>query len=188
MKRREILKYTALATGAAVSAPLASVILSGCQSEAVVDSDQAGTGLFTESEFSLLQQLVDVILPKTDSPSASEVGVHTMIDHMVGKVYSAEDRSVFKKGFLVLSELLQQSEFMGMDATGQLNFLKELQSSTEEGRKIGQKAFLDLKQQTIAYYLNTEEIGKNYLNYLPVPGAYDACITLEEVDGKAWAL
>ena len=33
MNRREILQYTAWATGAAVGAPLLSVVLSGCQTE-----------------------------------------------------------------------------------------------------------------------------------------------------------
>ncbi len=40
----------------------------------------------------------------------------------------------------------------------------------------------------IILYLSTEEIGLNFLNYLPIPGPYESCISLEEVNGKAWAL
>ena len=29
---------------------------------------------------------------------------------------------------------------------------------------------------------------KTLLNYLPVPGSYEPCIELSEVNGKAWAL
>jgi len=56
MNRREILRYVALSTGVAVSAPL----------------------------------LFSTIMPKTDTPSATSVGVHQMIDRMVGTVYDGD--------------------------------------------------------------------------------------------------
>ena len=49
-------------------------------------------------------------------------------------------------------------------------------------------AYLNFKQQTVAYYLSTEEVATKFLTYLPVPGKYEACITVEEAGGKAWAL
>lgn len=50
------------------------------------------------------------------------------------------------------------------------------------------ESYRHIKQQTIAYFLSTEEISTNHLNYLPVPGKYEACISLESVGGKAWAI
>ena len=73
MKRRDLLKYTALATGAAVSAPLASVLLSGCKPDIVANDLDYELKFFDEEQLALVRQLVDVILPKTASPSASEV-------------------------------------------------------------------------------------------------------------------
>ena len=70
----------------------------------------------------------------------------------------------------------------------QLEQLKGIVTSTEEKDQMAKSAFLEFKQQTIAYYLSTEEIATNYLNYLPVPGTYESCISLESVGGKAWAL
>lgn len=186
MKRREILKYTALVTGAAVSAPLFSSLLVGCKSEIAENDVGSQLAFFSQEEFTLVKDLVDLILPKTDSPSASEVGIHQMIDTMVGTVYPEKDRAAYKKAFTTLAAYLNKAadgkNFRQLESDKQLQLLKQLEGSNDSG-----KAFLDLKQQTVAYYLSTEEIATNYLNYLPIPGQYDACITLEEAGGKAWA-
>lgn len=181
MKRREVLRYTAYATGAAISAPLLSSILSGCTE---IDDSLDGQQFFGKRDFEFVKNLADTILPKTDSPSASEVGVHTTIDAMVGTVYNKKDRAAYKKGFSSLVAHL--GNFPDLDAKEKLELLQNL----EEGNASDdvRKAYTDFKQQTIAYYLSTEKIGKNYLNYLPVPGDYESCISLDEVGGKAWAL
>ncbi|MEM9921006.1 MAG: gluconate 2-dehydrogenase subunit 3 family protein [Bacteroidota bacterium] len=182
MTRRDILKYTAYATGAVVATPLLTSLLSGCQADGGPTVDESYQAhFFGEEDMKLLTELVDIILPKTDSPAASEVGVPKLIDSMVGTVYQQADKASYQKGF----EALKQSMADASDksAVAQSLITDSAQKETDAG-----KAFLHLRQQTIAYYLSTEEIGKNYLNYLPIPGEYQACIDLAEVDGKAWAI
>ena len=192
MNRREILKLTALATGVAVSAPLLSTLLSGCQTTLPDQDADYELAFFNQKEFSLVRDLVDTILPKTDSPAASEVGVHRMIDNMVGKVYVGEDQSNYRKGFTALYNHLAgeavKNPFAKMEAKDKLATIKGINDSTDEAMKVTKQALLDLRQQTVAYYLSTEEIAKNYLTYLPVPGEYQPCITVEQAGGKAWAL
>lgn len=184
MKRRDLLKYTALATGAAVSAPLASVLLSGCKPDVVANDLDYQLKFFDEEQFALVRQLVDIILPKTDSPAASEVKVHQIMDQFLGEVYTKKEQAAYQEQFITFKEYLDKQNFAKQDAAQQLGILKQIDGSNETV----QQTFLQLKQQTIAYYLTTEEIGMNYLNYLPVPGEYEACISLEEAGGKAWAL
>ncbi len=188
MNRRDILKYTALATGAAIGAPLMSTLLSGCKTDP--PAEEGGDVLlaaFNPAEFALVTQMADLILPKTDSPSATDVGVHHMIDRMVGSVYPEPDRKAYKAGFAALAKHLEGAGFAEADAEKQLSLLRDLDAKTAGASEEVQQAFLDFKQQTIAYYLNTEEIGTKFLNYLPVPGEYMPCITVEEAGGKAWA-
>lgn len=185
MNRRTILKYTALATGAAVGGPLVSVILSGCKTE-VADNYQPK--FFKENEMSQLRTLVDVILPKTDSPSATEVGVHKIMDSMVREVYTAENQAKFRQGFTALAEHLTKAGFFDKKAPEQVKILQGLGASKDENLKPVRDAYLDVKQQTIAYFLSNEEIGTKYLNYLPVPGEYMPCISVEEAGGKLWAI
>lgn len=188
MERREVLKYTVLLTGAAISTPLLSSLLTACKSDTKAP-DNYRQKFFNDQDFALVRDLIDTILPETDSPSATQVGVHKTIDTMVGQVYKAGEKEDYKTQFNSLSNYLrEQNGFRSLSGSEKLDVLKTLESSKEDALKDTRSAYLNLKQQTIAYYLSTEEIGKNYLNYLPIPGKYKACISLEEVNGKAWAL
>jgi hypothetical protein len=182
MNRREILKYVAFATGAAISTPLITSILSGCNAPVTKNEEEYVLHFFSPAEFSELKALIDLILPRTDSPSAMEVGVHQIIDTMVGTVYKEEEKAVYRKKFDALMAHLNQG------SGEKLSLLQNLEQSKNGDLENVREAYFDLKQQTIAYYLSTEEIGKNYLHYLPIPGTYEACISLEEVGGKAWAI
>lgn len=180
MDRRELIKIVTMATGAALAVPLSSSLLTACNKvEAVKDSDYQ-LQYFNEKDFSSLMAMLDVIIPKTDSPSAVEVGVHQIIDNMVGKVYKPEEQKEFSEKFAALNSFASSN-------SGLENF-QSLLASEEEKDQEAKSGLIGLKQQAVAYYLSTEEIGKNYLNYLPVPGEYEPCISLESVDGKAWAL
>jgi len=181
MKRRKLIKLVTLSTGAVLSAPLMSSLFTSCkEAPKIADADYA-LQFFTTEDFVLVKTLIDIILPKTDSPSATQVGVHKMIDTMVGTVYKPSDRTNYKYHFSVLKTYLNSS------SENQLDALQNLSKSSNKNDKTAKDALLNLKQQTIAYYLSTEEIGKNYLNYLPVPGNYNPCISLEEARGKLWA-
>lgn len=196
MNRRDILKYTALATGAAISAPLTSILLSGCKTEPPVENYLPK--FFQKKEFELVKKLIDLILPKMDSPSASEVGVHQTIDRMIAEVYDAEKQADFKRDFAAFAENLNAAGFSNLKNEGQIDFLQKLElSESPASEKTGTEkkqprpprdVFIDLKQQTISYYLSTEEISTRFLNYLPVPGEYQPCISLEEAGGRKWAI
>lgn len=179
MDRREILRYTAYMTGAAVSAPLAASLLSGCKTDS---GDIASEALefFSKEDMNIVKQVIDIIIPRTDSPSASDVGVHKMIDHMVGSVYSKEDSDGYKESISGLLSHLTASDDM-KKAIAAIDRPSDQESSLS-------KAYGQLKQQAVAYYLSSEEVGTKFLNYLPVPGEYQGCISLAEAGGKKWAI
>ena len=182
MKRRELIKLVTLATGSVLSVPLLNSLLVGCKNVPSKNEGEYILQFFNEDDFSLVRSLIDIILPETDSPSATDVGVHQIMDTMIGTVYKPSERVDYKKRFLALKQYLKTSP------KNLLVGLQNLTKSTNENDKIAKRALLELKQQTVAYYLSTEKIAKNYLNYLPIPGQYKPCISLDEVDGKAWAL
>lgn len=197
MNRREILRYTAWITGSAVSASLASAILSGCSEQTPTQNSAlpADTGtpsnilhFFTPEQFALVTLLVDTILPRTDSPSATEVKVHITLDSMLGQVFDSSYQARFKTWWLALENHLNQQTFLQRSPAEQVGILQSLELNASEGAADAKKALVEFKQQTIAYYLSTEVVAKNFLNYLPVPGAYKPCISLDDVNNKAWAL
>ncbi|MEN0037069.1 MAG: gluconate 2-dehydrogenase subunit 3 family protein [Cellvibrio sp.] len=197
MNRREVLRYTAWITGTAVSASLASAILSGCSEQSAEQNQAKGTGIsansnllhfFTPEQFALVGLLADTILPRTDSPSATDVKVHVTLDSMLGQIFDSNYQATFKTQWLALERYLGQQKFLQLSPTDQVETLKSLELSQSEDVTSAKKALVEFKQQVIAYYLTTEEIGEKFLNYLPIPGFYKPCISVNEVNNKAWAL
>lgn len=191
MQRREILKYTALMTGAALSAPLI-LSLESCKTDPSSNAVNPKLEYFNNEQMQTVKSIIDTILPKTDSPAASDVGVHFTIDQMVGRVYNQEDKKSYTKNFAKFSEYLKRESnsngFHNLTEEERLAILRKLAKSNNEQTQEAKDGYLAIKQQTIAYYLNTEEVATKFLNYLPVPGQYEGCITLESVGGKAWAI
>ncbi len=183
MKRREVLRNTVLATGAAIAAPLYGALLSGCSSNPSMETAYEPIA-FGPEQYSLLESVADTLLPATDTPSATQAGVVQTIDRMVGEVYSENDRRIYLEQFDHLAELLENEGFMDADDSRRIELLQQLETS--EG--VLRDAWMHGKQQIIALYLTSEEVAENFLNYDPVPGSYEACIPLSETNGKAWAI
>ncbi|GGY66138.1 twin-arginine translocation pathway signal protein [Cellvibrio zantedeschiae] len=197
MNRREVLRYTAWITGSAVSASLTSAILSGCSEQTSEQNKTTGTPtnpnsshlhFFTPEQFALVGLLADTILPRTDSPSATDVKVHITLDSMLGQVFDVTYQTTHKTHWLALEKYLGQQQFLQLSPTAQVEALKALELNKSDDTTSAKKALIEFKQQVIAYYLTTEEIGEKFLNYLPIPGSYKPCISVAEVNNKAWAL
>lgn len=179
MTRREILKYTALVTGTAVSGTFASAFLSGCSTPKVEEASFQPL-FFTAEEHLFVQTFLDFLLPKTDSPSATEVGVDQTLDSMLANVYGKERQEQAREGLTGLRDFFNKQ--------GDMSAAFQACENSSEVQKDVTDAFKSLKQQGISFYLATETVAKNHLNYLPVPGEYKACISMEEAGNKMWAL
>lgn len=183
MNRREILKMAMLSTGIAVAPPFASAFLSACTPA----SELPENGLFVGKLQAIFLDVLDTILPKTDSPSATDVGVHRIIEDFVSNVYSEENR---EKTLADLNLLLSHLGFgfTSKSSEEKESILLQLGSSEEPREKNIKDTYLNLRQWTIALYLTTEPVMTQHLAYLPVPGEYDACVDIDPQTTKAWAL
>lgn len=206
MNRREILRYAALATGAVVSAPLASAFLTSCESDvkSVVAEIAYKPTFFSQEQYDYITKFADTIIPRTDTPGASDVGVPEMIDKMVGNVYSEEAQAETKAGINKLMAKMDADNaategFKNLDENGTLTYLQEqdlhYKNPETDWDAMGEEemtfrdTYFSLKQATIAYYFGSEEVATNQLAYLPVPGEYIPCGDLEELTGGvAWAI
>jgi hypothetical protein len=173
------------------------VVLSGCskqpQDTATSSSVAASSHLpllhfFTPEQFTLLALVADTILPRTDSPSATDVDAHTTVDSMVGQVFDANAKANFKSRWSTLQKHLEQMQFSQLNAEQQLAALQTLELNQDAAFGDARQGFIEVKQHLIAYYLSSEEIGEKFLNYLPIPGNYQPCISINDVNNKAWAL
>lgn len=187
MERRDILKLAAAMTGSAMLSPLTSSMLYASVGQKAGHKASSTPAFFKAGVFNALSQIMDVILPRTDSPSATDVNVPGIMDNMFNKVFKPGYRSTFLKRFAVLQAYLSEKQFFESDANEQLSIIKAIEARSNSERDAVYRAYIDLKQQTVSYYLATEEVAEKHLNYLPIPVNYVAQISVEEVGGKKWA-
>ncbi len=210
MERRAVLKNMGLAMGAAVATPTLLSILQSCQGE---------TGpvftpvFFSQEEGNVLMKTVDIILPKTDTPSASELQVHAFIDKYLGEVVPLEEQEMLRMGMAafvssilgasgkesaadivaediepVLAEALvkmDEEEEMAMNEAMMAYFqAKEAGEEATLDDKIASRGFAqNMRGAVIWAYKHTEYIGEEVLAYLPVPGEYIPCGDVDELTG-----
>jgi len=149
----------------------------------ILNDAQAGNG----------SDLPEILLPKTDTPGAKDVGVPAFIDQVVKECYAKEDQDRFLQGLQKFDEdaraALGDSFVYGKPAE-QLAFVKQQHDDAVAAIIADSKAkrpfILMVKELTLLGYFTSEPGATQVLQYEPVPGAYRGCVPLQEV-GKTWA-
>lgn len=141
------------------------MIATSCSTNTNTASIALNNVKFTAGDEALLSDLVDAIIPKTDSPGAKELNIHLFVMKMVDDCHSPEDQELFLQG---LSKASGLSDKPMEDRVAYLSALDK------------DDVFLNiLKQRTIQGYLNSEYVMKNKLVYELVPGRYDGVVKVE---------
>jgi len=189
--RREALRKTALLMGAAVSASAMAGLLNGCKAKPDLNYKPV---FFNEDQARLVSELSDIIMPKTDTLGAKEVGVPNFIDKMLNECYKKEDQDRFLAGLASFDEEAKKAHgdiFIYLKPEEQLVFVKKYNEDSVKAskEKPGPKSFfLMAKELTLMGYFTSEEGATKVLQYEAVPGAYKGCIPLKEAgQGRTWA-
>ncbi len=214
MNRRNAIKNIGIGTGLVVSAGALTTLFSSCETEAAVAAPDWTPTFLSNTDSHLLDELSDILLPKTDTPGAKEAKVVRYMDQILTNIYKKEEQEAFKLGLTGFKNRLSKDGTSTEKANrDQLtSFLTKNMSnlSDEEYTKIGKmlqgevpdpKAegaadqdyyfynfMYALRDLSIAGYFGSELIGENHLAYLPVPGPYEGCVPLSESGGVAWSL
>ena len=194
MKRREALKNIGLGTGFVLATPSLFSLLQSCTSDVATWAPV----FFTEEQGVILTSLVDVILPKTDTPSATEVNVPEFIDKYTNEVLEDEDQALVKNAFDKLVTLIKTDYNEDLTKVIEDNYknlldthmkLAKEETVSEDQNKMTVSQLLNaIKGQTIYAYRISETVGETILAYDPIPGA-SYCGDLQELTGgKAWSL
>ena len=129
-------------------------------------------------------------LPKTETPSASEVGVPEYIDDIVGHFWSKEDQESFREGMKKIndhSKELYSIRFQELSEEHQNILMDKLVDEAKNHSGKSRPFFLQLKALTYSGYFSSEMIGEHVMAYDPVPGEYIGDLPLNDID-KAWSL
>lgn len=185
MDRRSAIKCTSLMAGMAVSSAFVSGFLTGCKPEKR-ELPYKPT-LLNEDQYLFLQKLSNIIIPTTDTPGALELGVPETIETIVAKCYSERNQKLYVNNLEQIGTALGGIlDFNNLSLDEQSKKIMALEKGLKDQYSAVSPAYKELKGSIAASFLNTEYVGKNMLEYLPVPGEYQPCIPLSSTSGKAY--
>ncbi|MCK8494418.1 gluconate 2-dehydrogenase subunit 3 family protein [Spirosoma sp. RP8] len=159
----------AMAAGALISLPAWA---NSWNSETV----QLTSKFLSSSQDDLLAQIVETIIPVTDTPSAKALNVHQFIQKIVADCYDKPAQETFLNGLTAVDEQAQKTfgkPFREGDATQRTALLTQFSQSTLPAQK---DFYSMVKGMTIRGYLNSEYVMTNLTHYQFIPGHYYGCV------------
>ena len=200
MNRRELIQRVAMLMGGAISAPAVLGVLNGCSPK---PSGASWTPQFlSKEEGAVVEDVADLILPRTDTPGARDVGVPAFIDVILKDAYPAEDQARFVSGLKDFDAEAQRAHgkpFLELPQAQRLAFLQKVhdeaavaerkQADNEVPPSERNRPFvLMMKELTMLGFFVSKPGATQVLQYVAVPGGFQACIPLAQAgNGKQWA-
>jgi hypothetical protein len=176
--RREAIRRAALLAGVALSPEWLSLV------------DRATPGAqalsLTAAQGALVSAIADRIIPRTDTPGAADVGVPAFIARLYGEFMTEAERQMLTSGLAEVEAAARSAHtasFATLTADRQDAVLQGI-ARAEEGRPPG--FFGLMRSATVLGYFTSEQVGRNVLNYDPVPGRYEGCIPIDQVGRRNW--
>lgn len=183
LTRRMAIRNAVLLLGGAASAAQ----LGALESVFAADEIESKPRFLSNDQLALLERVVDLIIPETDTPGASSAGVHHFIDVMLAGWASSDTQAEFVAGFADIDRRAADSgmpDFVQGRPEQQFAVLQQIdREAFAEGANDG--FFRRLKKLVLFSYFSSEPGATKALRFDRVPGRYDPCLPLEG-DGRAW--
>jgi hypothetical protein len=168
MERRDLLRTLASAT--------ALTILPHKTLEAWsrVASGAPTTAGLSDTHMLLVRAIADTIIPRTDTPSATDVGVHRFVDVVFAEFLTDEERTRAVAGLSALDERAMSESrvvFADLSAEHKGKFIESLESGPRDTDL--KRVYWQLKGLIVRGYFTSEPVMKNVLKHVVLPGRFE---------------
>ncbi len=199
MNRREVIQRVAMLMGGAISAPAVLAVLNGC-------SPKPGAGwqplFLSKEEGAMVEAVAELIMPRTDTPGAREVGVPAFIDVILKDAYPSDEQARFISGlkdFDAEAQRVHGKPFLELPQAQRVSYLQRVHDEAAAAEKVeadkdvpaGERKrpfVLMMKELTLLGFFTSQAGATQVLQYVAVPGGFQACIPIAEAgNGKQWA-
>jgi gluconate 2-dehydrogenase gamma chain len=197
LNRREALKRVAWLMGGSVSA---SAILGIQKGYSATTPAGVEPSILTPSQMGVVSVVAEIMIPRTDTPGAIDVGVPGFIDLMLKDIYTQQDRERYLAGlaeFDAAAHTEHRAEFRALEPTHQVALVRrfhdaaviEEQRLTRPGQHHQRPFVLMTKELTLLGFFTSQAGSTQVLQYVAIPGSYHGCIPVERAgNGKTWAV
>lgn len=191
MYRRDLLKFSSLLLGGAVSGSVSNALAAAAPIHSGL-----GETIFNEGQQVSVALLSKMIIPATDTPGAIEAGVPDFIATIVSEWYNTDERGSFFRGLKSLDEYclaVDGNAFNNASEDLRLEALRKQEQIAKESHAdkdnqhsdVDQPFFDQIKELVVVGYYSSEIGAKQEWRYLPMPGQYDGDYDFSQV-GRQW--
>lgn len=189
MKRGEAIRLIGLVTGGVVSGITSSALARGFQ----ISDYEPEKDVFSSDEFKQITKIVDLIIPRSETPGAVDAKVPEFISMMIVETYPPGVSILFHEGLEALNEFCREKwddQFLKLDEKQQHTAIENVDRLIIGGEKVPKKyASLEfyriLKELTVLGFFSSEEGATQALRYVQTPGAFSGCEPHKNEE-KAW--
>ena len=130
---------------------------------------------------SMLAELAETILPKTDTPGAKDLSAHLFALKMVDDCYSKTNQDKYIKGMKDFESYVMKKtgkSFAENDPAGRQTIVADLdqQKSSDDGMAF---FYQSTKKLTIQAYTTCEYFMTKIRGYKMIPGKFQGCVPLK---------
>ncbi len=190
MNRRNALKTSFTLAGATFFLGGATFTISSCSPDT---SDGWKPAFFNDNQLKLIAEIVERIIPKTETPGAKDVFLDRFIDENINLNFSPEQKNIFLEQLSVFDqkalEKYNQPFFKISDENKDLILQELFEEAESQSTQTGSEPHIvhTLKNMTTFGYFTSELIATEVLKYDPLPQEFLGCIDYNQVGG-VWAL
>ena len=167
MNRREVIKSVALMFGGTLSAP--TLMAMNHWEQATTPTTNAAAFSLTATQQKIIAEVAEMIIPKTNTVGAKDVGVPAFVEMMLKDCYLPPDHQRFLEGLTSL----EQMKFLELNEAERRGALKMMEQQTKEQMKTPSKTvpfWRLMKELTLLGYFTSEAGIKASFEYIQIPG------------------
>lgn len=207
MNRRDLIKSISLTFGYAIAAPTVLSALEACSKK----EDSWKSLFLNEGEKNYVSHLVDIILPASDIPGGLDIQLPQFVDMMLQDMLTEEDKQLFSSGSKIFADkfsvMFEKDISMGtkeeiaqlfksyFDVQGdeKSTVLRRqamgiaLVDPSEKNDFMLYNFLIQVRSLSLFGYFTSERIGRDVLNFDPIPGTYVPCMPVADI-GNAWTI
>jgi hypothetical protein len=130
----------------------------------------------------MITLIADTILPRSDTPSATDVGVLPWIDLVVAEYFSATQRSSFFEDLAAIDDFARSSAGAPLARLEDQSLAKVIASLDASCGRLdlapAQRGYVHLKELVIHGYFTSKPVQQDILKFVIVPGRFDANVLI----------
>jgi hypothetical protein len=164
MNRRELIRNVALMLGGTLSAPT----LMAMKHWENTTNPKLNGSIFsiTETQQKIVAEIAEIIIPKTDTPGAKDVGVPAFIEMMLKDCYKEPEQLSFIEGLTAMEKV----KFLSLNSDEKNGVLKYLEQETKKMTGKSIPFWKLIKELTLLGYFTSEAGLKASFEYVQIPG------------------